>query len=53
MLKFQKSLGLMLPAMRISVALALLSACILLSAEMLGITFDEDTQALDYRKQFA
>ena len=53
MLKLQKSLGLMFPAMRISIALALLSACILLSAEMLGITFDEDTQSLDYRRQIA
>lgn len=53
MFKVQKSLGLMLPAMRISVALALLSACILLSAEMLGITFDEDSKSLEYRRQIA
>ena len=51
--KIQKSLGLIFPAMRISVALTLLTACILLSADMLGYTFDEDTQALEYRKQIA
>ncbi|MHC5112208.1 MAG: bifunctional diguanylate cyclase/phosphodiesterase [Planctomycetota bacterium] len=51
--KLQKSLGLMLPAMRISFALALLSACILLSADMLGYTLDEDAQALENRKQIS
>ncbi|MCP4334414.1 MAG: diguanylate cyclase [Gammaproteobacteria bacterium] len=51
--KLQKSLGLLFPAMRISFALALLSACILLSADMLGYTLDEDAQALQNRKQIA
>jgi len=51
--KLQKSLGLLFPAMRISFALALLTACILLSADMLGFTLDEDAQALQSRKQIA
>jgi diguanylate cyclase (GGDEF)-like protein/PAS domain S-box-containing protein len=49
----RKSLGLLFPAMKISVALALLSACILLSADMLGYTIDEDAMALENRKQIA
>ena len=49
----KKSIGLMGPAMRISFALALLSACILLSADMLGYTLDEDGQALENRKQIS
>ena len=53
MLKLQKSLGLMFPAMRISIALALLSACVLLTADMLGYTLDEDQLALENRKQIA
>ena len=51
--KLRKSMGLMLPAMRISVALALLSACILLTADMLGFTLDEDKVELETRKQIA
>ena len=51
--KMRKSLGLLLPAMRISFALALMTACILLSADMLGYTLDEDAQALENRKQIA
>jgi len=51
--KMRKSLGLLLPAMRISFALALMTACILLSADMLGYTLDEDAQALKNRKQIA
>ena len=49
--KFSKSVGLLLPAMRMSFALTLLSACILLGADMLGFTLDEDGQALENRKQ--
>ena len=51
--KMRKSLGLLFPAMRISFALALMTACILLSADMLGYTLDEDAQALKNRKQIA
>ena len=51
--KLQKSLGLLFPAMRISIALALLTACILLSADMLGYTLDEDGKALENRKQIS
>jgi len=51
--KMRKSLGLLLPGMRISFALALMTACILLSADMLGYTLDEDAQALENRKQIA
>jgi diguanylate cyclase (GGDEF)-like protein/PAS domain S-box-containing protein len=53
MSKVQNTLSLFFPAMRISIALALLSACILLSAEMLGFTLDEDGEALENRKQVA
>ena len=49
----RKSLGLLAPAMRISIALALLSACVLLTADMLGYTIDEDAVALENRKQIA
>ena len=51
--KVRKSLGLLLPAMRISISLALITACMLLSADMLGYTLDEDGQALENRKQIA
>jgi diguanylate cyclase (GGDEF)-like protein/PAS domain S-box-containing protein len=51
--KLPKSFGLLFPAMRISVALALLTACILLTADMLGYTLDEDSLALKNRKQIA
>ena len=51
--KLQKSFGLLAPAMRISIALALLSACVLLTADMLGYTLDEDGMALENRKQIA
>jgi len=53
MSKLQKSLGLLFPAMRISIALALLTSCILLSADMLGFTLNEDAHALENRKQIA
>ena len=49
--KLRKSLGIMFPAMRISFALAMLTACILLGAEMVGFTPDEDKLRLDARKQ--
>ena len=51
--KVKKSLGLLFPAMRISISLALITACMLLSADMLGYTLDEDGQALQNRKQIA
>jgi diguanylate cyclase (GGDEF)-like protein/PAS domain S-box-containing protein len=51
--KMQKSLGLIFPAMRISFALTLLTASILLAADMLGYTLDEDAQVLENRKQIA
>jgi diguanylate cyclase (GGDEF)-like protein/PAS domain S-box-containing protein len=51
--RVRKSLGLLLPSMRISFSLALITACMLLSAEMLGYTLDEDGQALENRKQIA
>jgi diguanylate cyclase (GGDEF)-like protein/PAS domain S-box-containing protein len=51
--KLRKSLGLLLPAMRIAIALALLTACILLTADMLGFTPDEDKLALESRKQIS
>ena len=51
--KLRKSMGLLLPAMRLAIALALLSACILLTADMFGFTPDEDKIELDTRKQIA
>ena len=53
MIRLRKSLGLMFPAMRISFALAMLTACILLTADMLGFTPDEDRIQLDARKQIS
>ena len=41
----------MFPAMRISFALAMLTCCILLGAEMMGFTPDEDKLRLETRKQ--
>jgi diguanylate cyclase (GGDEF)-like protein/PAS domain S-box-containing protein len=49
--KLRKSVGVLLPAMRISFALAMLTACILLGAEMIGFTPDEDKLRLETRKQ--
>ena len=49
----RKSMGLLAPAMRISIALTLLTACILLSADMLGLTLDEDRYALETRKRLS
>ena len=51
--KLRKSLGLLFPAMRMAVALALITACILLTADMLGFTPDEDKLELETRKQIA
>lgn len=51
--KLRKKLRLLLPAMRISLALTLLTACILLAANVLGYTLDEDAQALENRIQIA
>ncbi len=49
----RKSLGILFPAMRISLALVLLTTCILLSAEMLGVTPNEDKFLLDARSKMA
>ncbi len=51
--KIRKSLSLLYPAMRISIALALLTSCVLLGAEMLGFTPDENRMELETRKQVA
>ena len=51
--KLRKSLGLLLPAMRIAIALAMLTACLLLTADMLGFTPDEDKLELESRKRIA
>ncbi len=48
--RVRKSLGLLFPAMRISLALVLLTACVLLGAEMFGYMPDEDRLRLDNRK---
>jgi len=53
MSKLRKSLGIIFPAMRISLALSLLTACILLTADMLGFTPNEDRIQLDARKQIS
>ena len=53
MSKFRESLGIIFPAMRISFALSLLTACILLTADMLGFTPDEDRIQLEARKQIS
>jgi diguanylate cyclase (GGDEF)-like protein/PAS domain S-box-containing protein len=46
----KKTIGVLLPSMRISFALVLLTACLLLSAEMLGFTPDESKLLLNARK---
>ena len=51
--KLRKSMGLLAPAMRISIALTLLTLCVLLSADMLGLTLDEDRYALETRKRLS
>lgn len=51
--KLRKSLGIIFPAMRISFALVLLTSCVLLAAEMLGFTPDEDRLQLETRKQIS
>ncbi len=51
--KLRKSMGLLLPAMRLAIALALLTACVLLTADMFGFTPDEDKLELEARKQIA
>ena len=53
MKKIRKSFGLIFPAMRISFALALLTACILLGASVLGLTPSEDKFQLQARKQIS
>ena len=46
-----KPVGILLPAMRISFALVLLTACLFLAAELLGFTPDESKYLLNSRKQ--
>ena len=53
MSSLKKSLGILFPAMRISLALALLTSCILLSAEMLGLTPNEDKFLLEARSKIS
>jgi diguanylate cyclase (GGDEF)-like protein len=53
MANLKNSAGILLPAIRISAALVLLTACLLLSAELLGLTPDEPKYLLDMRKQFS
>ena len=50
---WQKFKGMLAPAMRISVALALLTACLLLTADLAGFTPDEDRLQLQARKQIS
>ncbi len=50
MSQVRKSWGIIFPAMRISISLSLLLACILLTADMLGFTPDEERLQLDARK---
>ena len=49
----KKSLATLFPAMRISLALVLLTTCILLSAEILGFTPDEDKFQLEARAKIS
>ena len=53
MSKLKKTVGSILPAMRISISLALLTTCVLLSAEMLGITPNYDQYLLDSRAKIS
>ena len=47
--RLKKSMALWLPAMRISLALTLLSACVFVAASLFGLTRNEDDRALEYR----
>ncbi|MBS3952388.1 MAG: diguanylate cyclase [Methylomicrobium sp.] len=49
----KKTVGIVLPAMRISLALAFLTICLILSAEMLGFMPDKSKYMLDARKQIS
>ena len=49
----KKSLGTLLPAMRISVALVLLTSCILMTAEILGFTPNEDKFLIEARTKIS
>ncbi len=53
MSNLKKSFGTILPAMRISFALVLLTACILLTAEMLGFTPQENKFLIDSRTKIS
>lgn len=53
MSKLKKSFGIIFPAMRISFALVLLTACILLSAEMLGFTPQENEFLIESRTRIS
>ena len=47
----KQTIGLLLPAMRISLALVLLTVCLIFSAEMLGFMPDKSTFMLESRRQ--
>ena len=49
----QKSFGIIFPAMRISFALVLLTSCILLTAEILGFTPQENKFLIDSRTKIS
>ncbi|HCW06564.1 MAG TPA: hypothetical protein DGG95_04270 [Cytophagales bacterium] len=51
--KIKKSVGLLFPSIRISLGLVLLTACLLLTAQMLGFAPDESKFLLDSRKQIS
>ena len=51
MSSLKKSIAILLPAMRISFAMVLLTTCILLSADFLGFTSNESSFILDARKK--
>ena len=53
MTSLRKSAGVLFPAMRLSFALVMLTACLLLSADMFGFTPDEDRLRLQARKQIS
>jgi hypothetical protein len=53
MVDLKKSIGILLPAIRISIALVLLTFCLILSADLLGFIPDESKLILDERKKIS
>lgn len=51
--RIKKSIGILIPAIRISFALVLLTTCVLLGAELFGFTPDESKYELDSRKKIS